>query len=205
MQLGVVKDSQGYLKIRIVKKEQREILVVWLTGMRRMYIYICASLKIKCMKQIAIIASVVISLFSTHLYAQDKTNARIKEFNLTGDNVAIKGYDPVAYFKSNAAIKGSKSLAVYAQGITYYFSSVENKEEFRKNAAKYEPAYGGWCAYAMGAKGDKVNIDPNTFKILNGKLYLFYNRGSNNTLLTWNKDEPSLRNKADNNWKTIFP
>lgn len=136
--------------------------------------------------------------------AQDPASLRKKHFNTSGDNLAIKGYDPVAYFKSSSAVKGSKDFAVFHQGIIYYFSSAENKEEFKKNPARYEPEYGGWCAYAMGAKGEKVSVDPETFKILNGKLYLFYNRNFNNTLKSWNKDESNLKSKADANWKGIF-
>lgn len=136
--------------------------------------------------------------------AQDPTAIRKKHFNTNSDYVGIKGYDPVAYFKSNTAVKGSESMAVYHQGITYYFSSIANKEEFKKNPSAYEPAYGGWCAYAMGAKNDKVSIDPETFKIVNGKLFLFYNRNFNNTLKSWNKDEANLKTKADANWKLLF-
>ncbi|MCX6319039.1 MAG: YHS domain protein [Bacteroidetes bacterium] len=136
--------------------------------------------------------------------AQDLTTVRKNHFNTNSDYVGIKGYDPVAYFTANTAIKGNKELAVYHQGITYYFSSVANKESFKKNPSMYEPAYGGWCAYAMGAKGDKVSIDPETFKIVNGKLYLFYNKNFNNTLKSWNKDENQLKLNADNNWKSIF-
>jgi YHS domain-containing protein len=141
-------------------------------------------------------------MISFSSFAQDEA-LRKKQFNLD-DNVAVSGYDPVAYFKSNKAIKGNKNLAVYNQGIVYYFSSVENKEEFKKNPSKYEPQFGGWCAYAMGAKGEKVSVDPETFKILDGKLYLFYNSFFNNTLKSWNKDESNLKPKADANWKKIF-
>jgi YHS domain-containing protein len=130
-----------------------------------------------------------------------ETNVRTKHFNLE-HNLAIQGYDPVAYFKQNAAVKGKKEQAVFYQGVTYYFSSTANKEEFKKNPAQYEPQYGGWCAYAMGSKGEKVVIDPNTFKITENKLYLFYNKFFNNTLTSWNKDESRLKEKADINWKT---
>jgi YHS domain-containing protein len=135
--------------------------------------------------------------------AQDQSAVRKQQYNLE-KGLAISGYDPVAYFKSNKAVKGSKDLGVYYQGVTYYFSSVENKEEFKKNPSKYEPQYGGWCAYAMGAKGEKVSIDPETFKIIDGKLYLFYNSFFNNTLKSWNKDESNLKSKADVNWSKIF-
>lgn len=128
---------------------------------------------------------------------------RKKHFNLE-KGVAIQGYDPVAYFTQHSAVKGKKDFALYNQGATYYFSSAENKELFKNNPGKYEPEYGGWCAYAMGAKGEKVSIDPATFKIVNGKLFLFYNKFFNNTLKDWNKDESSLHTKADANWSKIF-
>ena len=145
----------------------------------------------------------MIGLFSVIAIAQDQPALRKKQFNLEG-NLAIDGYDPVAYFKSNKAVKGKKDLAVSHQGIVYYFSSAENKEEFKKNPSHYEPQYGGWCAYAMGEKGEKVSIDPETFKIVDNKLYLFYNRFFNNTLKSWNKDEARLKKSADNHWTQIF-
>ncbi|THU30385.1 YHS domain-containing protein [Niastella caeni] len=148
---------------------------------------------------ITAIALLLIQVSSSH--AQE-TALRVKHFNLH-DRVAIQGYDPVAYFKQNKAEKGSKDLAVFYQGATYYFSSAANKDEFKKNPALYEPQYGGWCAYAMGSKGEKVSINPSTFKITNGKLYLFYNKLFNNTLTDWNKEEAGLRSKADDNWTKI--
>ena len=135
--------------------------------------------------------------------AQNETPLRKTHFNIDNE-LAIKGYDPVAYFKLNKAVKGNKDFAVYHQGIVYYFSSLSNKEDFKKNPLAFEPQYGGWCAYAMGAKGEKVSIDPETFKIVNNKLYLFYNRGFNNTLKSWNKDEINLMSHANASWKQIF-
>lgn len=115
--------------------------------------------------------------------------------------LAIQGYDPVAYFTQQKAVKGDKKFAVNASGAIYYFSSQAHKDLFLKNPAAYEPQYGGWCAYAMGATGEKVEIDPETFKILNGKLYLFYHSWTNNTLTKWNKDETNLRARADKSWQ----
>ncbi|MEO0046223.1 MAG: hypothetical protein RL705_1414 [Bacteroidota bacterium] len=125
---------------------------------------------------------------------------RIKEFNLE-NKVAIQGYDPVAYFTQKKAVKGKTALASTYEGVTYHFSSQANKEAFVKNPSGYEPQYGGWCAFAMGDYGKKVEVDPETFKILDGKLYLFYNAYFNNTLKSWNKDEVNLKKKADANWK----
>lgn len=140
-------------------------------------------------------------LVSVTVFAQEPL--RKKHFNLE-NGLAIDGYDPVAYFKQGKAVKGKKDLAVFTQGATYYFSSIENKELFKVDPSKYEPVYGGWCAYAMGAKGEKVEVDPETFKIINDKLYLFYNKFFNNTLKDWNKDEINLHAKADANWIKIF-
>lgn len=128
---------------------------------------------------------------------------RIKHFNLE-KGIAIQGYDPVAYFTLHKAAKGDKQFAVSVEGVTYYTSSAANKVLFLKDYKKYEPQYGGWCAYAMGDSNEKVEIDPETFKIVNGRLYLFYHSWINNTLDKWNKDESGLRLKADKNWASIF-
>ncbi|MFM8742594.1 MAG: YHS domain-containing (seleno)protein, partial [Cytophagales bacterium] len=88
---------------------------------------------------------------------------------------------------------------------TYLFTNGANREKFKSNPEKYEPAYGGWCAYAMGETGEKVKIDPETFKVIEGKVYLFYNFWGNNTLKDWNKNEKPLKTKADQNWKKFIP
>ncbi|OYU68230.1 MAG: YHS domain protein [Cytophagaceae bacterium BCCC1] len=128
---------------------------------------------------------------------------RTKQFNLE-KGLAIQGFDPVTYFTQNKAIEGNKQFAAQYDGVTYYFSNATNKDLFVKEPKKYEPQYGGWCAYAMGATNNKVEIDPETFKILNGKLYLFFHSWTNNTLLKWNKDEANLKAKADKNWQAIY-
>jgi YHS domain-containing protein len=152
----------------------------------------------------AILLITILVLTTAVSFSQEVPAARKKHFNLSKSGLAIDGYDPVAYFKSNKAIEGKKEFAVNHQGAVYYFSSTGNKDAFIKNPSAYEPQYGGWCAYAMGKNGAKVNIDPETFKIINGKLYLFYNRFFNNTLTSWNKDETNLKTKADANWQKTF-
>lgn len=142
------------------------------------------------------------------LILQNCTEAQIekrkKEFNTEKNTLAINGYDPVAYFTQSKAIEGSKTYTLVYEGITYYFSNQQNKELFKANPTHYEPQYGGWCAYAMGANGEKVEVDPETFKITNDKLYLFYNKYFTNTLKSWNKNESSLKAKADANWQKVF-
>ena len=141
----------------------------------------------------------IVVLLSVTTFAQS-TSTRLEYFNLE-KKVAIQGYDPVAYFKQSKAIKGKKEIAVAYEGVVYQFSTTTNKETFLKNPTAFEPQYGGWCAFAMGSYGEKVEINPETFKILDGKLYLFYNAYFNNTLKSWNKDESSLKKKADATWK----
>ena len=140
----------------------------------------------------------LVLLFTVSSFSQSAK--RIESFNLE-KKTAIQGYDPVAYFKQKKAIKGKKELSFTYEGVIYNFSTKENKELFIKMPTAYEPQYGGWCAYAMGYSADKVAIDPETFKIIDNKLYLFYNAYFNNTLKSWNKDEKQLKMKADVNWK----
>jgi YHS domain-containing protein len=147
-------------------------------------------------KQILIL---LVAFISVTGFAQ---NNRAAQFNIE-NKVALQGYDPVAYFVQKKAIQGKKEIAASYEGVTYYFASQANKETFAKNPTGYEPQYGGWCAYAMGSSGKKVEIDPETFKITDGKLYLFYNAYFNNTLKDWNKDETNLKKKADANWKKL--
>lgn len=128
---------------------------------------------------------------------------RKTHFNLE-NGLAVQGYDVVAYFKVSKALKGSKEFSLVYNGIRYQFASAENKETFKKAPSNYEPEFGGWCAYAMGSSGEKVEVDPETFKIVNGKLYLFYNQYFNNTLKDWNKNEVALKTKAEQNWSQLF-
>ena len=124
------------------------------------------------------------------------------EYN-TKKGFVAEGYDVVAYFNNNAE-KGDKEFTTSYDGVDFKFSSKENLEIFNKSPKKYVPAYGGYCAYAIGVKGEKVSIDPNTFEIRDGKLYLFYNSWGTNTLELWEKEGAEvLRDKADENWLKI--
>ncbi|MDJ0644658.1 MAG: YHS domain-containing (seleno)protein [Flavobacteriaceae bacterium] len=113
------------------------------------------------------------------------------------------GYDVVSYF-SNKVLRGISKYTYTYNNADYKFSSGANLEKFKANPKMYVPKYGGWCAYAMADKGEKVRINPKTFEIRNGKLYLFYNAFFDNTLESWLKEGPNeLRKKADVNWDKI--
>jgi YHS domain-containing protein len=129
--------------------------------------------------------------------------AQTIDYNLKKGYIA-NGYDVVAYF-NNEALEGDKKFSSQHDGVHYKFSSEKNLNLFIKNPEKYIPEYGGYCAYAIAKKGDKVSINPKTFKVTNGKLYLFYNAWGTNTLELWKKgNENILLKKADETWKKIM-
>jgi YHS domain-containing protein len=122
----------------------------------------------------------------------------------TKKGFVAEGYDVVAYF-NNKAENGDKKFATEYEGVKFKFSSKENLETFKESPKKYVPAYGGYCAYAIGVKGEKVSINPKTFEIRDGKLYLFYNSWGTNTLELWQKEgAEQLKIKADKNWNKII-
>ncbi len=162
-------------------------------------IYIMNSKKTSLNHSLILLFAGLLLSFYAHPITAGEESIRKSQFNLE-NGVAIQGYDPVSYFTKNRAEKGNASISLTYRGIIYNFSSVENRKLFQSNPEKYEPQYGGWCAYAMGDDGSKVEIDPATFKIVNGKLYLFYNFYFINTLVDWNKDESRLKSRADKFW-----
>jgi YHS domain-containing protein len=141
--------------------------------------------------------------------ADDGTDPKVaretKHYNVEAGKPAIDGYDPVAYFPEGggAAKKGEKAHAYTYRGVLYHFASAANLETFKKNPRKYEPQHGGWCAYAMGKSGEKVEIDPKSFRVKEGRLFLFYKDFFTDTREKWVKDEGQLLPKADASWKKI--
>lgn len=112
---------------------------------------------------------------------------------------AIKGYDPVGYFKWNKPVKGSDQFVYSWKSTNWYFASHQNREEFRTNPEKYAPQYGGYCAYGL-SEGYKASIDPDAWTIDNGKLYLNYSLKIRDT---WNKDRQRRIEIADKNWPAV--
>ncbi len=117
----------------------------------------------------------------------------------TFGGVAIKGYDPIAYFTDGKPVKGSKGFSVEWQKATWQFVTAKNRDAFSKDPEKYAPQYGGYCAYAV-SKGYTADIDPNSWKIVNGKLYLNYNAEAQQL---WAKDIPGNIAKANQNWPKL--
>jgi YHS domain-containing protein len=147
-----------------------------------------------------ILALLILGVVTQSVYGQSD-ELRKQHFNVK-KNVALEGYDPVSYF-DGVPLEGNPDIKFVYKNITYQFASLGNQAKFKLAPDKYEPFYGGWCAFAMGESGEKVKIDPETFKILNGRLYLFYNFWGNNTLVDWNQNEKKLMDAADHNWRNI--
>lgn len=123
------------------------------------------------------------------------------------DNIANNGYDVVSYFVTNAAQRGSKEYSSVHSGVTYYFVSTENLNAFNESPSSYLPQFGGFCAFGMGKMNQKVPVDPLTFRIDDGKLYLFYNdfwEGKPfNTIIPWLANEEELEKSARLNWEAL--
>ncbi|WP_121969644.1 YHS domain-containing (seleno)protein [Leptolyngbya sp. BC1307] len=116
------------------------------------------------------------------------------------DGVAISGADPVAYFSEAAFVPGSADYTYEWQGATWQFASAENRDRFASNPEQYAPEYGGFCAWAVAAKNALVPTDPNTWSIVDGKLYLNANQQVQNR---WQADEPGFIAQADSSWPTL--
>ncbi|WP_162126373.1 YHS domain-containing (seleno)protein [Flavobacterium phycosphaerae] len=112
------------------------------------------------------------------------------------NGVAIKGYDPVAYFESNKAIEGNKAISTNFNEAIYYFSTEQNKTLFLKNPAQYVPQFGGFCAYGV-SEGHLSPTEPEAFTLVDGKLYLNYNLKVKEL---WSKDREARIVRANENW-----
>ena len=130
-------------------------------------------------------------------------NAQATHYNTT-KGFALQGYDPVSYFQKSPKKGNNKYIVAYG-GVKYKFSCKNNLDTFNDNPGSYMPQYGGYCAYAIAEKSEKVSIDPKTYEIRDGKLYLFYNSWGMNTLKSWRKKSPDeLKVKADANWSIMM-
>jgi len=113
------------------------------------------------------------------------------------NNVAINGFDSVAYFAQEKAVKGNKKFSHDWHGAKWLFSSSENRDMFVKNPGKYAPQYGGYCAWGLAEKNTLFPIDPNAWNMKDGKLYLNH---SKDIQKKWKKDSNGFVTKADSNW-----
>lgn len=121
------------------------------------------------------------------------------DVNATTTGLALRGYDPVSYFKAGEPQAGDINLTAEYKGATYRFATKENQEAFQTNPARYAPQYGGFCAFGT-AMGYKFDGDPHVWKIVDDKLYLNLSKAVS---ARWNEDVPGYIKTANEKWDTI--
>lgn len=149
---------------------------------------------------VAILVIFCLGLFSPKTFAQSAAN-------VNKDGVLLNGYDVVSYFKSAKPTRGLAQFQVNRDGAIYWFSNPENKQAFLSDPPKYEPQFGGWCAYAVADSSSKVEVDPTSYVIQDGRLLLFYNGIWSDTRDKWlhtkNKDSKIYLKEADAHWPEV--
>jgi YHS domain-containing protein len=113
--------------------------------------------------------------------------------------VAIQGYDPVAFFTDGKPVKGRAEFLARHDGAIYYFASKEHRDLFKADPMKYEPVFGGYCAYGV-SRNKLVEIDVDAFQIMDGRLLLQYSKGVRDN---FNKDPKGNLAKANANWPIL--
>jgi YHS domain-containing protein len=137
-------------------------------------------------------------LWSTLAFAQIDRNSAA--YNLEA-GLALKGYDPVSYFAEGGSLpqKGKSTLSIDYKGVTYFFANNNNREVFKTMPERYEPTYGGFCAWAM-ANGSAIDIIPDIFTINGNRLHLFFSKRAKRN---FDRDVTKYESMADSNWKSL--
>ena len=126
--------------------------------------------------------------------------AALEPVNANRSNIAIKGYDPVAYFEVGEPTRGDAAFSHEWNGATWHFSSAEHRDAFREDPEKFAPRYGGYCAWAV-SRGKTAGIDPDAWKIVDDKLYLNY---SSRIQKRWEKELEANIEAADGHWPRLL-
>ncbi len=147
------------------------------------------------MKQIAAALAAVFPIIAAPAFAESP-----EVFTGRFSDLAVGGYDAVAYFEEGQPVKGSKEFSFSYEGATWLFSSAENLDQFKEDPDAYAPQYGGYCAWAA-AQGYTAPGNPKYWSVRGGKLYLNYDAG---VQTKWLKDPDGFIKKADANWPGIL-
>ena len=115
------------------------------------------------------------------------------------DGLALRGYDPVAYFELGKPTRGLAQFSATHKGSKFLFASAKNQAAFAAEPEKYAPQFGGFCALGT-ANGYKVATEPDAFKVVDGKLYFNYNR---QVLELWKQDQAGYISMANRNWPEV--
>jgi hypothetical protein len=144
------------------------------------------------MKRGIALTNIAIMLASATLLAK----APVDPINRNRSGLALKGYDPVGYYEQNRPVKGSPDFTHQWNGATWRFASARSRDLFIADQEKYAPQYGGYCAWAV-SNNYTADIDPEAWKIVNGKLYLNY---SKSVQKMWEPEAQKRIADADRNW-----
>ena len=120
----------------------------------------------------------------------------VEKVNKAADGLALRGFDAVAYFTAESAAKGNPQYEFVWNGAKWLFSSADNLEKFRQNPEKYAPQFGGFCSYAV-SHGYTADGDPEAWKVVDGKLYLNYNRKVQEM---WEQNQEQFIRDGQKNW-----
>ncbi len=145
----------------------------------------------------ALLASVIISACAATPGKVSQTKP-VDELNHQ-QGVALKGYDPVAYFSEGAPAAGDAGISYQWNGATWRFSSREHRAAFMSDPAHYAPQYGGYCAFAV-SRGTTADADPDQWAIVDGKLFVNNNAFAKKL---WDQDRPGNIMAGDANWPLI--
>jgi YHS domain-containing protein len=145
------------------------------------------------MKKFILFLMVVIGLATANCAVSES----FKQVSTTIENVAIKGYDTVAYFDESGAVKGNPQFEYAWKGARWLFSSQANMEKFKANPEQYAPQFGGYCSYSV-SHGYTADGDPEAWKVVDGKLYLNNNQ---EVKKKWEAEQPKLIQDGEKNWK----
>jgi len=163
------------------------------------------------MKKLTLLFALVLTVTSLSISnavftGEKKTSevrSAIENYNLDDTRIGLRGYSPVSYFEKGKAELGNKAFKVTFRGINYYFTNEAQSQKFLQNPGKYEPAFGGWCAFGMAVEG-RFRIDPEKFKIVNGRLHLFLNNIEVDARALWeNGNDEELTRKASAFWQKV--
>jgi YHS domain-containing protein len=155
------------------------------------------------MKQVRVLASTISFICALALgimVSGAAIAAKPEVYTRPFSNLAVDGYDTVAYFTQGSPAKGAKDFEFEYKGAIWRFSSADNLEKFKAEPAAYAPQYGGYCAWAI-AQGYTARGNPQNWTIYDGKLYLNYN---DKIQADWLKDVPGFIAKADANWSSVL-
>ncbi len=155
--------------------------------------------------RVALGAMSVLTVLAGAAMADSMKSASRTSHNLLGEGVGLVGYDPVSYFPEGGGKpeKGLISISAEHEGVTYRFTSEEHKAFFQKNPARYAPAYGGWCTWAVAELGKRVDVDAESYVVKNGRLYVFYRDKALDTRAKFLESPEKLLAKAEANWPAL--